>query len=196
MENISFQPLAGSFSLTQGKGVDSQIYEVITVGPDGRVTSTGIFGGLSPDPGPTDDGGYVIYIYTCQEIDTSELVKYYYYDFDTNVFVRMPDRPHEITIWDYPSKSWMPNQEEYNDIIETTKQRLLYLTDWIHVPDTTISSDNKALGVTYRQEVRNFEVTNEDDYLKPIEDLDWPIVPDFLKKNKQIKAASRMFHNQ
>lgn len=202
MENIKVQLECGLFRLEQGKGVDSQVYEVITVAPDGRVAAIGIFGGMSPPAGPTPDGGYVVYTYTCQEIDTSQLINSYYYDFDTNVFVKAPDKPHDFVYWDGSAKDYVVDQDGYDDVVDSTRQRLLYLTDWVHVPDNSLDKTdtdpateyNQALA--YRQEVRDFKVDNEDDYLKPIEDLDWPIVPDFLKKTKSIAMAVRMFNNQ
>lgn len=190
-----------SYSIGGGEGVDSQISDVIIVGPDGRIISIGFYSGAQPPAGPQPDGNYVVYFYTAQNIDTSDYIELYYYDFDTNTFVKGPAKPHVLVSWDNNTNTWVPITDEYDNSVASIVQSLLYMTDWINAPDNNLDKDDSDpstdynLGVAYRQELRDFKVTDPNDYLKPITDLDWPVAPDFLAQNVAISRTLKSFSN-
>ena len=169
---------------------DAQIKAVATVNPNGRIRSMGYFGGGQPNEGLQPDGSTVVYIY--DDVDTREYIELYYYDFVGKVFVKGPVPPHGMVVWNQANSDWDPNKALYDDNFDAIKQKLLYLTDWIHVPDTSISATEKQEAVDYRQEVRDTTM-KEEDYMKNPTDLTWPTPPSFLQKTKAIRSFTNEF---
>jgi len=175
---------------------DKQIKAVATVNSNGRIRSMGYFGGGQPNEGLQPDGSTVVYLY--DDVDTREYVTLYYYDFNAEIFIEGPPPPHGMVIWNQANSDWDPDKARYDDNFDTIKQKLLYLTDWVNVPDNGLDktdsdpSTNYNQALAYRQEVRDFKL-KEEDYVKPPPDLDWPIPPSFLQKTKAVQSFLNEF---
>jgi len=153
---------------------------VAIVDTNGRVSMVQFYSPISPPEGLDSDGNTVVYVY--EEIDTSEYVILYYYDFDTEQFVKGPTPPHNHVEWDMVNKSWAYIKEPYLREVSAVSQQLLYLTDWVFVEDNKLTDDNKNEARAYRAELRDFTdlVDQTGDFSKPINELPWPSAPDFL----------------
>jgi len=157
---------------------EDQITVVIVDNSTARITGTGLYMGQQEG----DDGfGNTIVFY--EDPIPADFEENYYYDFNTKIFIRGPERPHQFVDWDLNTLSWIPDEDSYLEAASYERTRLLYLTDWCFTGD--VEEDNmldpadRALVKTYRQELRDF-IDTITDFTIPIADQNWPVIPPFL----------------
>lgn len=90
---------------------------------NGRVFFISRFSGDGEQPEGLDpDGNTVVYYY--DEIPEA-FAKLYYYDFDTEEFVKGPEPPHPYVSWNPITKDWDTVEELYMGQVAAERTRLL-----------------------------------------------------------------------
>lgn len=84
--------------------------------------------------------------------------------------VNMPPKPGEFYVFDYSTKSWIPNTASADSAARSQRNLLLARSDWTQLPDVPLTTKNSW--ATYRQELR--DVTSQSGY--PF-NVVWPIPP-------------------
>lgn len=99
--------------------------------------------------------------------------EYWYID---EAFVKLGKKPNKHAVWDNSTRSWTWDTELFlNDVRQLRRGRLL-ASDWTQMPDSSLTTEQKAVWATYRQALRDFPST-VDPSTASLEDLVWPTSP-------------------
>lgn len=102
------------------------------------------------------------------------------YDFNLGSWIRRPDKPNPFATWEVDK--WVWDVPAFIHYIRNIRNRKLLLSDWTLLPDSPLTSEQKAEATTYRQALRDTLNTVLASPLSfPSEDsIPWPSTPEFI----------------
>lgn len=131
---------------------------------------------LNPAEGyNADEDMYIKYI----DFDIGNRIDFmnnYYYSIDGDIFVERAPRPNPAAKWAGENWEWL--HEEFLDLVREDRNLRLYKSDWTQISDAPITEAQKTEALQYRQALR--DITSQCDGLENLEDVPWPLKPDFL----------------
>ena len=75
----------------------------------------------------------------------------------------------------WASGAWVLNPDAMWKDIRKHRNTKLTETDWTQLPDSSLTQEQKNAWVSYRQELRNVPVNNEE--VQSLEEINWPVIP-------------------
>lgn len=94
----------------------------------------------------------------------------YRYDFASQSFIPIPERPNAYAYFDYAAGEWITNEEYAASDVRARRDALLEETDWTQLPD--VPDATKSKWQAYREGLR--DVTKQPGF--PLE-INWPEKP-------------------
>ena len=70
-------------------------------------------------------------------------------------FQELPEKPGQGYLFDRPTVSWYADANLVEPILRQQRNELLKESDWTQMPDSPLSTTQKELWATYRQELRD-----------------------------------------
>ena len=75
----------------------------------------------------------------------------------------------------WASGAWVLDTDALWKDIRKHRNTKLTETDWTQLPDSSLTQEQKNAWVSYRQELRNVPVNNEE--VQSLEEINWPVIP-------------------
>lgn len=109
------------------------------------------------------------------EMDTSEVLADFYWNFEDSALVAYPS-PRPGPFWYWESGEWVKYPNEYLDALKKQRNLKLSASDWTQIPDSPLTTEQRAAWATYRQALRDLpaNLTGEE---VTVEDAPWPTPP-------------------
>jgi len=127
--------------------------------------------------GPSDQG-YVKHIFEDIPSGTASFCNEFIYDFEEDTFVCIGESPNDHATYDADEDKWVWDPELVKQDIRRERNRKLSLCDWTVMPDNSLSENQKAQSIEYRQALRDLigELHNPVSVL----DVSWPLNPSWI----------------
>lgn len=94
------------------------------------------------------------------------------YYIENDAAVQIPTQPSEYSVFDYTTKQWVLTPDLASADVLTTRNKLLFSTDWTQIPNNPLTSEMQAEWATYRQELRDVPQQSGYPY-----NVVWPVAP-------------------
>lgn len=94
------------------------------------------------------------------------------YYIENDAAVQIPTQPSEYSVFDYTTKQWVLTPDLASADVLTTRNKLLFSTDWTQIPNNPLTSEMQAEWATYRQELRDIPQQSGYPY-----NVVWPVAP-------------------
>lgn len=108
--------------------------------------------------------------------DTSELLNKFFWNFNTNTLDPYPSsKPSTYHYWN--GSAWVKNGIKFRKELRAKRQVRLSACDWTQMPDSPLTTEQRAAWSTYRQELRDI-TSNLTGSENLIEDAPWPVPPE------------------
>lgn len=95
----------------------------------------------------------------------------HYCDVVSKKAVLKPEKPSHHHEWDYSLKQWVFLAQAAWDEVRKTRNDLLAACDYVMLPDSSFSTEEKEVWASYRLALRN--ITDQPDPLN----IQWPLIP-------------------
>lgn len=125
---------------------------------DGKYLFCGTEGGFAGQPRAGEYEGFVT-------------IGRQYHDFATGKPANMPPQPSAAHRFDYKRKAWVANAESAWALVRMERDKRIAASDWVMLPDVSMSPERKQAWLQYRQELR--DVTTQPDPAA----IAWPKAP-------------------
>lgn len=94
------------------------------------------------------------------------------YYIENGIAVAMPIKPNGFVVFDYETKSWIPDTGQASAYVLNLRLDLLSTSDWTQIPNNPLTSAKQAEWAAYRQELR--DIPEQSGY--PL-NVVWPVAP-------------------
>lgn len=151
----------------------------------GRLLSIRYPTGNIPTNGVTEDGVYRNIILTDDNLPNQDCLNFdyfirnYYYHESTGTFVYVGASPNEYATWSFDQAAWEWPHEKVMQDIRRKRNDLLFMTDFVVLPDAPFTLEQKTEALLYRQVLRDFPSTVTGNPVTH-NDVTWPTKPNFL----------------
>ena len=148
----------------------------------GRIMSIRFPTGPLPTVGVSEDGLFREVILTSANLpneqcrDWNHFVMNYYYNEANGGFFYTGLPPNDYASWDFTTNAWEWPAEKVLDDIRLKRNAMIASTDWMLLPDSTLTEEQKAQVTTYRQQLRDLPSTVTGNPATR-EDIDYPVFP-------------------
>ena len=110
-------------------------------------------------------------------MDTHELLTDFYWNFEDSALVNYPyAKPSTFYNWNGVDQIWEKDDTEFLRVLKSQRNILLKNSDWTQMPDSPLTTEQKADWATYRQALRDLPSTLLGTEAV-IEDALWPTEP-------------------
>lgn len=94
------------------------------------------------------------------------------YYIENGVAVAMPTKPTGFVVFDYETKSWIPDVGQATIYVLNLRLDLLIQSDWTQIPNNPLTAAKQVEWANYRQELR--DIPEQSGY--PL-NVVWPVAP-------------------
>jgi hypothetical protein len=94
------------------------------------------------------------------------------YYIENGVAVKMPNKPIGFFVFDYNTKSWIPDVNEASAYVLLRRLDLLSTSDWTQIPNNPLTVEKQSEWAVYRKNLR--DITTQSGF--PL-NVVWPVAP-------------------